>query len=243
MTDARPALALTGERTLPGIWHENYWFRRHEAGYRWVVATLGAGVRGAVVEAGVGEGYGATALARAGADPVLGLDLDLPTLHHLRATHPVVAAARANLVTLPLRDRSVDVVVSAQTVEHLWDQDAFVAGCARVLRPGGRLLLTTPNRRTFPPGNPFHSRELDATELADLVATHLEVDVVEGLHHGPRLRAADDRLGGVVAAQLRAPYDEWDLDLATEVRSVTAGDFAVGPTDGCLDLLLAATRR
>ena len=50
-----PALALTGERTLPGIWHENYWFRRHEAGYRWALDTLGAGVR-VVVEAGVGEG-------------------------------------------------------------------------------------------------------------------------------------------------------------------------------------------
>ena len=64
-----------------------------------------------------------------------------------------------------------------------------------MLRPGGRLLLTTPNRRTFPPGNPFHSRELDPAELADLVAAHLEVDAVEGLHHGPRLRAADDAAG------------------------------------------------
>jgi len=248
VTDTAPPLVLTGERTLPGIWHENYWFRRHEAGYRWAVATLGNGAGGVVVEAGVGEGYGATMLAGAGAGAgkVLGLDLDLPTLRHLRATHPGVAAARANLVALPLGDRRVDVVVSAQTVEHLWDQDGFVAGCARVLRPGGRLLLTTPNRRTFPLGNPFHSRELDAAELAELVAGHLEVDSVEGLHHGPRLRAIDeavDRLGGVVAAQLRTPYDEWGVDLAEAVRSVTAGDFVVGPTDGSLDLLLVATRR
>jgi len=237
------ALTLTGERTLPGIWHENYWFRRHEAGYRWVVATLGAGVRGVVVEAGVGEGYGAAMLERTGAGRVLGLDLDLPTLHHLRATHAGVDAVRANLVALPLGDRSVDVVVSAQTVEHLWDQDGFLAECARVLVPRGRLLLTTPNRRTFPPGNPFHSRELDAAELASLVAGHLAVDRVEGLHHGARLRAADHALDGVVAGQLRAPYDEWDGDLATAVRSVSAEDFVVGPADGCLDLLLVATRR
>ena len=251
-----PPLALTGERTLPGIWHENYWFRRHEAGYRWAVATLGAGGRdvGAggkgltpaprvVVEAGAGEGYGAAMLARAVTGRVLGLDLDLPTLRHLRATHPDVDAARANLVALPLGDRSVDAVVSAQTVEHLWDQDAFVAECARVLRPGGRLLLTTPDRRTFPPGNPFHSRELDAAELADLVAPHLDVGAVVGLHHGPRLRTADERFHGLVAAQLRAPYDAWGTDLAAAVRSVRADDFVVGPADGCLDLLLVATRR
>ena len=238
-----PGPQLTGERTLPGIWHENYWFRRHEAGYRWAVDTLGAEGRSVVVEAGVGEGYGAAMLARAVAGPVLGLDLDQPTLRHLRATHRGVDAARANLVALPLRDRSVDAVVSAQTVEHLWDQDTFVSECARVLRPGGRLLLTTPNRRTFPPGNPFHSRELDAAELADLVARHLEVDTVEGLHHGPRLRDTDEALGGVVAAQLRAPYDEWGAHLAAAVRSVAADDFTTGPSDDCLDLLLVATRR
>ena len=241
-----PTLPLTGERTLPGIWHENCWFRRHEAGYRWAVTTFGTGARGIVVEAGVGEGYGTALLARAGADQVLGLDLDRPTLRHLRTVHPGIAAAGANLVALPLADRAVDVVVSAQTVEHLWDQDRFVAECARVLRPGGRLLLTTPNRRTFPSGNPFHSRELDATEVTDLVAGHLEVDAVQGLHHGRRLHdidAAEGDAGGIVTAQLATTYDRWHPHLADAVRSVAADDFAVGPADGCLDLLLVATRR
>ena len=236
------ALQLTGERTVPGVWHENYWFRRHEAGYRWVVSL---GVGGTVVEAGVGEGYGATALHGAGAERVLGIDLDPGTLRHVADNHVDVTPIRANLVDLPLRDRCADLVVSAQTVEHLWNQERFVAECARVLRPGGRLAMTTPNRRTFPPGNPFHSRELDAAELTGLVEAELAVTSVVGLHHGRRLADADSRLdeqGGLVAGQLLTTYDRWDDDLARAVRAVTADDFAVGPTDGSLDLLLVATR-
>jgi SAM-dependent methyltransferase len=235
-------LPLTGERTVPGIWHENYWFRRHEAAYRWVAATVPLAGR-TVVEAGVGEGYGGQVLADAGAAVVLGLDLDATTLRHVVRSYPPVLPVRANLVRLPCRSGSVDVVVSNQVVEHLWDQAGFVAECARVLRPGGRLVLTTPNRRTFPPGNPFHSRELDAAELADLVAAELEVERVAGVHHGGRLAALDAVHGGLVAAQLGGEPPAWASGLRRAVESVTAGDFVVGVTDGCLDLVAVAVRR
>ena len=181
----RAPLTLTGERTLPGIWQENYWLRRHQAAYD-VFAPACAGAR--VLEAGCGEGYGAARLSAAGARTVIGVDLDATTLVHVRATYPSVSPVRANLVLLPCADASVDVVVSAQTIEHLWDQDRFVRECARVLRPGGRLVMSTPNRLTFPPGNVFHSRELDARELVDLVRGHLDIIRAAGVRHGPRLR-------------------------------------------------------
>ena len=235
-------LPLTGERTTPGVWHENYWFRRHEAAYRWLGAALD--VRGAVVvDAGIGEGYAGQLLLAAGAATVLGLDLDPATLRHVVSAYPQVVAVRANLVRLPLATGSVDAVVCAQTVEHLWDQPRFVAECARALRPGGRLAVTTPNRLTFPPGNVFHSRELDASELAGLLAAAVDVDLVAGLHHGPRLRAADRRLGGLVARQLETAYDGWGEDLSATVAGVRAEDFVVGAVDGALDLLALGTRR
>lgn len=236
-------LPLTGERTVPGVAAENYWFRRHEAAYRWLVDALP--VPGSVVvEAGCGEGYGGQLLADAGAAVVAGLDLDLATLRHAAVTYPAVPVAAANLVALPLADDVVDLVVCSQVVEHLWDQDAFVAECARVLRPGGGLVVTTPNRLTFPPGNVFHSRELDATELSALVARHLDVHSVLGLRRGPRLAADQAANGDLVAAQI-ATAGDLDHALRARVAAVTAADFVVDDHDlpGCLDLVLTAVRR
>src|SRR5919108_4254204 len=56
-----PPLELTGERTLPDVPEENYWFRRHLAVYRWVAGRV-AGRD--VVDMACGEGYGSDELAR-----------------------------------------------------------------------------------------------------------------------------------------------------------------------------------
>ena len=243
------SLPLTGERTVPGIPEENYWFRRHEAVY----AALRDRCRGAVVlEAGCGEGYGADLLAGV-AERVLGLDYDAPTARHARARYPRVDVARANLVALPVRDGACDAVVSLQVVEHLWEQERFLRECHRALRPGGELLVSTPNRITFSPDrdtplNPFHTRELSGPELAGLVRGAGFVDVaVLGLHHGPRLRALDARHGGsLVAAQTAVVLGDgvWPAALLRDVASVTTADFALGPddVDASLDLLVTARR-
>jgi SAM-dependent methyltransferase len=238
-----PPAPLTGERTVPGVPAENYWYRRHEAAYRWVLATHP--VHGAVVvEAGCGEGYGAALIAAAGAAVVAGLDLDHPTLVHAARRYPAVSAVLANLVALPVATAAADLVVGSQVLEHLWDQDAFVAECARVLRPGGALVVTTPNRRTFPPGNLFHHRELDDAELAALVGRHLEVTGVLGVRHGDRLTADEAAHGDLVTAQIDAG-DQPGPALRARVATVTAADFVVHPQGvaGCLDLVLTAVRR
>jgi SAM-dependent methyltransferase len=239
-------LTLTGERTLPGIPVENYWFRRHEAAY----LALRDRVRGAVVlEAGAGEGYGADLLAVPAAR-VIALDYDRDAVAHVAAAYPRVAAVRGNLARLPLADASVDAVVNLQVIEHLWDQPGFVAECARVLRPGGTLVMTTPNRLTFSPGgvtlNPFHTRELDAGELAGLLSPHVTVERVLGLHHGPRLRELDARWGGsLVDAQLAGPPETWDPALHADIAAVRASDFVLRAeeVDASLDLVAFAVRR
>ena len=210
---AHDSLALTGERTVPGLAEENYWFRRHEVVYRRLVDRC---ADRDVLEAGCGEGYGADLIADV-ARSVVGLDYDELTVAHVRARYPRVDIRHGNLAALPLPDASVDVVVNFQVIEHLWDQPQFVAECARVLRPGGALLMSTPNRITFSPGrdtpvNPFHTRELNAAGadgVADGRRLHCVVDgrgVPQPAAGGARRQARriDHRRAGEARACRRA---------------------------------------
>lgn len=246
-------LPLTGERTVPGVPEENYWYRRHEAAYVFLARRCAGAV---VLEAGCGEGYGADLLASV-ARRVVAADYDTDATAHARAAYPRLDVVRANLAVLPLATGRVDVVANFQVIEHLWDQEGFLAECFRVLRPGGTLLVTTPNRLTFSPGqdvplNPYHTRELAPAELAELVrGAGFAVSLLGGLHHGPRLRALDAAHGGsLVDAQVRVVLGHlpgeaaWPAGLLADVDSVRAADFDIhaDDVDASLDLVAVAEK-
>ena len=245
-------LPLTGERTIPGLDVENYWFRRHEVVYQQLAPRCSGRD---VLEAGFGEGYGADLIAGV-ARRVIGVDYDDSAVAHVQARYPRVEAVQGNLAELPLPDAAVDIVVNFQVIEHLWDQGQFIAECARVLRPGGLLMVSTPNRITFSPGrdtpiNPFHTRELNAAELTELLLEGgFVMDGMFGVFHGPALAEMDARHGGsIIDAQIaRAVADApWPADLLADVAAVTCADFEIlaaadRPIDDSLDLLAIAVR-
>jgi ubiquinone/menaquinone biosynthesis C-methylase UbiE len=164
-------LPFTGERFVPGvpgeIWLE-HWHRYHFA-VRWA-----AGKR--VLDVACGEGYGSALLARRAAQ-VTGVDVSEAAIGHARAAY----AGRSNpeFVTasctrLPFADAAFDTVVSFETIEHIGGQDAFLDEVARVLAPGGVLVLSCPNKLEYSDKrdytNEFHVKELYREELARMVS-------------------------------------------------------------------------
>ncbi|MGH2692594.1 MAG: class I SAM-dependent methyltransferase [Actinomycetota bacterium] len=228
-------LSLTGERTAPGIPSENYWFRRHVAAYRFAARI----VTGTVLDAGCGEGYGSAILSRR-AHRVVSLDLDRPTLTHARQRYRSPSFVRGDVSDLPLADSSVDAVVALQVIEHLADARGFLREARRTLRPGGPLVLTTPNRATFPGGlNPFHVHEYDAAELKELLGNAFDDVRMMGLAHGLGVRWLERAIAEPIQQRLiRTPYPELPPALRVMLRAVSPKSFRVVPeAEGSLDLV------
>lgn len=248
-----PTLVLTGERTLPGVPDERYWFVRHLVAYDLAATHVVAGA--SVLDAGCGEGYGLARLRAAGAGRVVGADLDAQAVAHARATYAAgdagIEVLEAELMALPLPDASVDLVVSLQVIEHVWDVPGYLAALRRVARAGATLVIATPNRLTFTPGsdtpvNPFHVREFTAEELVrELTAADLEVVEVLGLHHTARLRAIEEGLGRPLPEVLGASEpSRWPPAVRAAVHATAADDFEVrtDDLDASLDLVAVARR-
>jgi SAM-dependent methyltransferase len=183
-----PPLHLTGERTLPDVPEENYWFQRHLVVYRWIAEH----VRGRkVVDLACGEGYGSAELART-ASSVVGVDANPEAFEHARAKYPQVGFER-NMVEL--WDGDVDCVVFLQTIEHVPDPDGVLEHIRELIGPDGVAYVSTPNVLTLAPkgeersGNPWHVREYRPEEYRALCERHFaRVDVL-GLFHARKLRA------------------------------------------------------
>ena len=109
---------------------------------------------------------------------VVGVDIALDTVAHATAHYARrnVTFRAGDCAAIPLDDASVDVVVSFETIEHHAHHEEMLREIRRVLRPGGLMILSSPERFEYSerPGtnNPFHVRELYRQEFVDLVARH-----------------------------------------------------------------------
>jgi len=208
---AHPVLPFTGERYTPECaleiatehWHR-YAFAR----------ALAPGRR--VLDAACGEGYGSALMARAGGD-VLGLDIGADAVAHARTRYAGVAGLRfeqADATALQgYADASFDLVLSFETLEHVQAQAQMLDGFARLLAPGGLLLVSTPDKRTYTDltgqVNPHHVRELYRGEFEALVRARFPATRLYGQKNlFQSVLWSLDGQGGVAQASTLAADDE-----------------------------------
>jgi 2-polyprenyl-3-methyl-5-hydroxy-6-metoxy-1,4-benzoquinol methylase len=235
-----PPLALDGERTLPDVPEENYWYQRHLVVYEWIAARV-AGLR--VVDLACGEGYGSAVLART-ASSVVGVDANPDAYEHARLRYHAPNLRYVRDMVERFRE-PCDAVVFLQTIEHVHDPDGVLENVKAMLAPGGVAYVSTPNVLTLAPagaersGNPWHLREYRAEDFRALCAAHFASVELYGVFHARRLRAHElalragwDRIHA--ALRLTAPfYDRF-------VPAITTRDFALRrerDLDRALDLV------
>ncbi len=184
-----PPLALTGERTLPDVPEENYWFQRHLVVYEWIAARV-AGLR--VADLACGEGYGSDVLARGGARAVVGVDANPEAHEHARLRY-----VRDNLsftrTLVELYDEPCDAIVFLQTIEHVRNPGEILDRFKVLVGDDGVAFVSTPNVLTLAPpgaersGNPWHVHEYRPQEFAALCRAHFPRVELYGLFHARKL--------------------------------------------------------
>jgi SAM-dependent methyltransferase len=155
-------LADHASEFVPEVHRDRSVAPEHYARYLWA-ADLTAGM--SVLDVRCGNGW-STALLAERARSAIGIDPSPSAVAEAERRHGEAADFRTGeLPRLPLPDAELDAVVCFDALERTADPEQALDELARVLRPGGLLIVATVNRGAYPPGNPLHVSELTAAEL------------------------------------------------------------------------------
>ena len=220
-------------------------------------------VKGNIIELGSGEGYGVEMLA-----PLAGKYLAVDKFDTNVAGHANVEFRKMLLPSLAgIADNSFDFAVSFQVIEHIQDDKAFIREIHRVLKPGGKLFLSTPNRLMSLTRNPWHIREYTAAELTNLVSQVFKSVEMKGVYGNDKVMEYHEKNKASVRRitrfdifnlqyrlprrLLQIPYDLLNRlnrrsllgDNPSLVNLVTLSDFSIGDSsDSAFDLFVIAEK-
>ncbi|MDZ4793651.1 MAG: class I SAM-dependent methyltransferase [Bacteroidota bacterium] len=165
----KPTRNITGERLETAVFN----LTTIEHLHRYAVALdFVAGKK--VLDIACGEGYGAKLLAKSAVE-VMGVDIDQTVIEEAKKkyTGNNLQFREGSTSSIPAEDNYFDTVISFETLEHVEEHDQFLAEIKRVLKPGGQLLISTPDKHQYTElanyKNPYHKKELYEKDFKELL--------------------------------------------------------------------------
>jgi len=242
---------------------ENVIFQRHMIAYMETAKIIS----GNVLEIGCGEGYGITELAPK-AEQYFALDkYNTAISEELKEKNNIIFKQMEVPPLKGIDNNSIDFVVTFQVIEHINNDELFISEIYRVLRPGGKLILTTPNQLMSLTRNPWHFREYTPNQIQEILQTSFQDIDIKGVFGLEKVMDYYEKNKKEVEKitrwdifnlqyllprfLLQIPYDilnrinrqklqDNNDDL---VDAITINDFCIKPmTDKCFDYFCIATK-
>ena len=158
----------TAERVSGKDTSDNYVYQRSVLAY----VEAAKIVSGKVLEIGTGSGYGIEIISPA-ADEFVTIDKFDTSAKEMIKGHDNVKFMQMNVPPLTgLDDNTFDFVITFQVIEHIKKDHDFVKEINRVLKPGGKLICTTPNKSMSISRNPWHIREYEIDQLKNMLGSY-----------------------------------------------------------------------